>query len=73
MMREGGRIKRKPRMVSTANMFAGVRFSPSGLPSRTFLERIALFADVTALIVPAKKLSHVKESSYTTDNVTGTW
>lgn len=51
-------------MVSTANMFVGVRFSLSGLPSRTFLERIALVADVTALILPAKKLSHVKESKF---------
>jgi hypothetical protein len=62
--RDGGRIKRKPRMVSTANILAGVRFSPRGLPSRIFFERIALVAEVTALIVPAKKLSHVKESSY---------
>jgi hypothetical protein len=44
-------------------MLAGVRFSPRGLPSRTFFERIAFDADVTALIVPAKKLSQVKESS----------
>ena len=41
-----------------------MRFSPRGLPSRIFFERIALVAEVTALIVPAVKLSHVKESSY---------
>ena len=44
-------------------MLAGVRFSPSGLPSSTFLERIAFAADVTALPVPAMKLIHEKLSS----------
>jgi hypothetical protein len=52
-----------PMMLRMANMLAGVRFSPSGLPSRTFLERMALAADVTALAVPAMKLIHEKLSS----------
>ena len=44
-------------------LFAGVRFSPSGLPSSTFFERIALAAEVTAEPVPAMKLIHEKVSS----------
>ena len=48
-------------------LFAGVRFSPSGLPSSTFFERIALAAEVTAEPVPAKKLIHEKESSLRED------
>ncbi len=56
-------MNRNPKMVRTANMLAGVRFSPMGLPSNTFFDRIALAADVTALMVPAVKLSQVKESS----------
>jgi hypothetical protein len=41
-------MKRKPRMVSTPNMLAGVRFSPTGGPSSTRLERMALAAEATA-------------------------
>ena len=33
------------------------------MPSRTFLERMALAAEVTALAVPAMKLIHEKLSS----------
>ena len=56
-MREGARAG-----AGRASL-TGVRFSPSGLPSRTFLERMALAADVTALAVPAMKLIHEKLSS----------
>ena len=52
-----------PMMLRMANMLAGVRFSPNGFPSRTFLERMALAAEVTALAVPAMKLIHEKLSS----------
>ena len=44
-------------------MLAGVRFSPKGLPSSTFLLRIALAADVTAESVPAVNENHEKVSS----------
>eukprot|EP00962_Isochrysis_galbana_P026004 scaffold8023_cov103-Isochrysis_galbana.AAC.22 len=50
-------------MVRTPNIFAGVRFSPSGLPVSTFLLRMALLADATALSTAAVKLSQLKESS----------
>ena len=63
MSRVTGKMAQKPMMERMANMLAGVRFSPSGLPSRTFLERIALAAEVTALAVPAMKLIHEKLSS----------
>ena len=51
--RDAGKIIKKPRMVSTANMLEGVKFSPKGLPLNTFLLKMALAADVTALKVPA--------------------
>jgi hypothetical protein len=41
-------MKRKPKMVSTPNMLAVVRFSPIGGPSSTRFERIALAAEATA-------------------------
>mmetsp|Transcript_32848 Transcript_32848/g.79496 ORF Transcript_32848/g.79496 Transcript_32848/m.79496 type:complete len:226 (+) Transcript_32848:524-1201(+) len=63
-------MNRNPNMVSTANIFAGVRFSPMGLPSNTLFESIALVADVTALMVPAVNDSHVKDSSFNDANPT---
>jgi hypothetical protein len=51
-------------MVNTANILAGVKFSPNGLPDNTFLDKIALVADVTADNVPDVKDNHVKDNSF---------
>ena len=44
-------------------LFAGVRFSPSGLPSSTFFERIDLPADATAANSAVPNDHQLNESS----------
>jgi hypothetical protein len=44
---DAGNMKRKPNIVSTAKMFAGVRSSPNSLPSSTFYDSIAFATDVS--------------------------
>jgi len=63
-------MKQNPRIVSTPNMLAGVKFSPSGSPESTRFERMALMAEATAETMAAVKDSHEKESSFREANPT---
>ena len=61
---DAGSIIQNPNIVNTANILAGVKFSPNGLPDSTFFDKIALVADVTADSVPDVNDNHVNDNSF---------